>query len=256
MKQLQKASRRRVAAIALDPKVDAVTLGAHGLRGLVPAGWQASLAEHLASPGFRQLESFIAHELAQRTVMPPVADIFAALAQTPLDTVKVVLLGQDPYPTPGVANGLAFSVAPEAKVPASLRNLFAAVQAEYGSEKPLNGDLTRWARQGVLLTNVVWTVRALESNSHQGRGWEAFTSAVLDVVSLNCPSVVFVGLGKKAEAVLSGVKGIARHGVVLAPHPSPLNGSKFAQHVKMTGFFRRIEALLDAQGIPPIVWTG
>jgi uracil-DNA glycosylase len=225
------------------------------LASLLPADWRAALHSHLASKSCVALEEFVGAERSRFDVLPPESSTFAAFHLTPLDDVKVVMLGQDPYPTSGVANGLAFSVAPGAKIPASLKNLLRQLALETGEPLSKSGDLTPWAKKGVLLTNVVFTVRAGASQSHQNRGWESFTDAVLDVVSKCCRHVVFVAIGKPAAQRITQVSGIERHTVLTVPHPSPLNGKKFETHARAHGFFSAINEALRARDCAEIDWS-
>lgn len=234
-----------------------VTAGAPapGLAGLVPAGWRDELATELASPGFQALERFLVEEERSGVrVFPPRGQIFAALAATPLSKVKVVVIGQDPYPTAGNANGLAFSVAPGQRLPQSLKNLFAGLCADTGVPGPTSGDLTPWANEGVLLLNTVLTVRESEPNSHRKKGWEPFTEAVLRRVSEQEGAVVFLCLGNHARAMAERLVDTRRHSILAAPHPSPLNGRKFEETARRERLFSRVNELLAAGGRSGVVW--
>lgn len=210
----------------------------------VPTPWRDVLGEAVTAPSFSELADFLAAEDAAGPVFPTPDERFAALALTPPAGVRVVLLGQDPYPTRGNANGLAFSVRRGAPLPASLKNLFLGLQADTGLPPPTHGDLSAWARQGVLLLNTVLTVREGEPQSHRRRGWEAFTSAVLRHVALG-PPVVFLCLGKPAQALVEKLR--TRHLVLAAPHPSPLNGRAFETHARAQRPFTALNAaLVDA----------
>lgn len=228
-----------------------MTLASH-----MPPRWNAALHPVLASPGFAALEAFLRHEVeAGHQVLPPPAQVFAALAHTPPDAVKVVLLGQDPYPTAGNANGLAFSVRPGVKLPGSLRNLFAGLHADLGVAMPKGGDLSPWAERGVLLLNTVLTVREGDAGSHRGHGWEAVTEAVVrHVASLPGP-VVFLCFGKHAQQLVAPLVDVRRHPVLEAPHPSPLNGRKFVEAVTAQRHFTRVNDLLARAGRGPIDWS-
>lgn len=221
----------------------------------VPASWRTALAPALGSPSFQKLETFLKQELEQGTVFPPTEQIFAALEATSPERVSVVLLGQDPYPTAGHANGLSFSVAPGVKLPGSLRNIFKGLAVELGAALPASGDLSPWARQGVLLLNCVLTVREGEANSHQKKGWEPFTRAVLEHLSTSATPRVFLCLGKPAEKLVMSLTEISRHTVITAPHPSPLNGNAFVQAVEQHRTFSAINAKLVELGRPAITWT-
>lgn len=214
----------------------------------IPPSWKGVLAEAVSAPSFAALNSFLDAEWSAGPVFPPQDQIFAALELTPPEAVKVVLLGQDPYPTAGNANGLAFSVTPNVKIPASLKNVFLGLQADLGIPVPSHGDLTAWARRGVLLLNAVLTVREKEPQSHQKKGWEAFTTAVLRHVANQPRRVVFLCLGKPALKLVESLH--TTHPVVSAPHPSPLNGRAFVDAVTKDKLFTKVNALLDA----PLDW--
>ncbi|MDP3256517.1 uracil-DNA glycosylase, partial [Bosea sp. (in: a-proteobacteria)] len=189
---------------------------------------------------------------AGHVVAPAPERVFAALALTPLDSVRVVILGQDPYPTPGHANGLAFSYVGPPPLPRSLVNIFRERQADLGLAPPPDGDLTPWARQGVMLLNTALTVRegASKAGSHLLLGWGAVTDALIGAVSASRPRVVFILWGKPAQAKRSLVDE-GRHHVLESPHPSPLSASRgfFG-----SGPFSRANAWLERQGEAPIRW--
>jgi uracil-DNA glycosylase len=218
------------------------------LAALVPQAWRPALANVSLAP----LEALLLAEPG--VVLPPREQIFAALAHVAPDDVKAVIVGQDPYPTPGNANGLAFSVSPGVKVPASLRNVFAALEDE-GWPRPTSGDLTPWARAGVLLLNTVLTVRAGEAASHKKRGWEPITTALLRRVNESPGPVVFLALGKPAQAMADALVDRSHHVVLSLPHPSPLNGKAFVVAAKAMKPFTRTNELLVAGGRTPIDWT-
>lgn len=225
------------------------------LAELVPSAWREALEPVLHSPSFAELERFLMAEASEARVFPPREFVFAALARTPPERVKVVMLGQDPYPTHGNANGLAFSVTPGVKVPASLRNLFEGLQVDLGVAKPTSGDLGPWADRGVLLLNTVLTVREGASGSHRKKGWEALTDAVVGVVNRRPGSVVFVCLGAHAKAMVERLVDGTRHAVLSAPHPSPLNGKAFVRAVERERLFSRVNAVLSAAGVGPVDWA-
>lgn len=220
------------------------------LGALVPEAWRPPLREVLGSPAFAALDAKVE---AAADVLPPPATIFAALAATRPSDVKVVLLGQDPYPTPGHANGLAFSVSPGVKLPASLRNLLAGVSADLGCPKLVDGDLTRWARQGVLLLNTALTVSAGQANSHKAFGWSVVTDAVLRHVAALPQRVVFLCLGAQARTLVRPLAG--EQPVLEYPHPSPLSRERFVERAKEGRPFTRINALLAEAGRAPIAWA-
>lgn len=215
----------------------------------LPAGWQALLGDELASPWFRELEGAVEAERAKHTVFPPPGEVFTAFRLTPLDEVKVVILGQDPYHGAGQAHGLAFSVKPGVKAPPSLRNMFKELVVDAGCPMPETGCLEGWAKQGVLLLNTVLTVREGEAHSHKALGWERFSDAVIERLSAREGHRVFVLWGgparKKARLVDT-----SRHSLVEGAHPSPLS----ARHWFGCKAFSAINAALEAHGQAPIVW--
>jgi uracil-DNA glycosylase len=218
------------------------------LKELAPT-WQHDLAAELSKPYFRQLEEYIDAERLAHAVYPPEAEVFSALQLTPLDNVKVVLLGQDPYHGEGQAHGLCFSVGPGVKSPPSLVNIFKELQRDMGCPTPTSGCLVPWARQGVLLLNAVLTVRAGEANSHEGRGWEQFTDAVIHAVNERQRPVVFALWGRYAQKK-GALVDASRHRVVRAAHPSPLSAAKFFGSRP----FSAINQALAELGTPPVDW--
>jgi uracil-DNA glycosylase len=218
------------------------------LRATVPEAWRAVLADALAAESFARLAAFLEEEERTACVFPPRAERFAALAYTPPSAVKVVLLGQDPYPTRGHAHGLAFSVHRGVKPPASLKNLFRGLQADLGLPPPAHGDLTAWAQRGVLLLNTVLTVREGEPHSHRKKGWEPFTEAVLRAVDRGPSPVVLLCLGKAAQAMATRLVDEKRHTVLCAPHPSPLNGKAFEEAARKERPFTRLNEVLTRAG--------
>lgn len=194
----------------------------------VPPDWRPWLTRVTQSERFRSLESFVVAEQASATILPPASQIFQALALTPPEAVRVVLLGQDPYPTPGHAHGLCFSVQPNVRpLPGSLRNIYKELKTDIpGFQPPTHGFLESWARQGVLMLNTVLTVRGGAANSHQKRGWEEFTDEVIRVVNRKTTPVVFVLWGRKAQAKRS-ILTIPPHRLVETAHPSPLSARAF-----------------------------
>lgn len=219
------------------------------MTALAPRGpWRDVLAPVLAADAHVALARFLAAERADRVeVLPPPDQIFAALEQVPPEAVRVVIVGQDPYPTPGHAHGLAFSYRGEGALPRSLRNILVEIATETGEDPAPSGrgDLTAWARQGVLLLNTVLTVRAGEAGSHRRRGWEPLTDAVLQHLAASPRRIVFVLWGGEArkKARLLGPP----HVVLEAGHPSPLS----IRHFRGCGHFTAINAAIDG---PPIDW--
>src|SRR3712207_5233199 len=188
----------------------------------IPSHWRRVLEGETSQTYFLELQKFLAREYETETVFPPAGEVFNALKLTPFDKVRVLLLGQDPYPGPGQAHGLSFSVRPGVAIPASLRNMFKELQKDVGFQIPDNGSLESWARQGVLLLNAVLTVRAGQPNSHKGRGWEKFTDAVIRKLGEKETPVVFALWGKYAQKKTDLIE-TARHKIVPCAHPSPLS---------------------------------
>jgi uracil-DNA glycosylase len=214
----------------------------------IPPAWRAALAPEIEAPWFADLSRFLEAERGTHQVFPPRDETFAALALTPLTEVRVVILGQDPYHDEGQAHGLAFSVRRGVRPPPSLANIFKELEADVGARAPGHGDLTAWARRGVLLLNAVLTVRAHEPNSHRGHGWERFTDAVLRQVAAREAPVVFVLWGAYAQKKAPLVDG---HPVITGAHPSPLSARN--------GFFgsrpfSRVNEALRRAGEPPVDW--
>jgi uracil-DNA glycosylase len=224
------------------------------LTELVPESWRASLADELQGPGFAALEAFLDDEAKVAKVFPPRAQIFSALALTTPQQVKAVIFGQDPYPTEGNANGLAFSVSDGVKVPASLRNIFAGLSLEFGLPKPATGNLEPWAKQGVLLLNTVLTVREGAANSHRRKGWEPITTAVIRAVAAQPGPVVFFCFGVQAREMVAKLVDATKHTIIVTPHPSPLNGSDFIKAVEAERPFSKANEVLEAAGRGAIDW--
>lgn len=217
----------------------------------IPSSWRKQVGGEAGEPYFRRLEEFVAGERERFAVYPAEEETFQALELTPFRKANVVLLGQDPYPGPNQAHGLCFSVKPGVAPPASLRNIFKELKSDVpGFRVPNNGHLAGWARQGVLMLNTVLTVRAGAIGSHRGKGWEAFTDAVIERVNAKKEAVVFVLWGRDAQAK-AGMIDEGRHVVIRGAHPSPLS----ARH----GFFgtrpfSAVNRALKAAGKPEIDW--
>lgn len=216
----------------------------------IEPSWGRALAAEWDKPYFRQLTEFIRNEYARTTIYPPAGRIFAAFDACPFDKVKVVILGQDPYHGPGQANGLAFSVNPGVAIPRSLINIFKEVHDDTGAPIPANGDLTRWARQGVLLLNSSLTVVAHRPGSHQQRGWEELTDEAVVRLALDREGLVFILWGA-AAARKGAFIDRSRHLVLTSPHPSPLSASRgfFGNH-----HFSRANEWLISHNQTPIEW--
>jgi uracil-DNA glycosylase len=218
--------------------------------------WLEPLGLEFQSPHMQSLKHFLAAEQAKgRRLFPEEREWFRALALTPLDRVRVVILGQDPYHGPGQAHGLCFSVQPGIRPPPSLVNIYKELQSDLGIEQPGHGFLEHWARQGVLLLNSVLTVEMGRAASHQGKGWEQFTDAVIRLVNARQQPVVFMLWGRYAQKkamLVDSVENGGRPLVLKAAHPSPLsarNGFFGCRH------FSRANAFLESRGLPPIDWA-
>jgi uracil-DNA glycosylase len=217
----------------------------------IPASWRRQVGGEVEKPYFRRVEEFVGRERAEFEVYPAEAETLQALELTPFRKVSVVLLGQDPYPGPGQAHGLCFSVKPGVRVPGSLRNIFQELKSDIpGFRVPNNGYLASWARQGILMLNTVLTVRAGVIGSHRGKGWETFTDAVIEKVNAKKDAVVFLLWGRDAQSKADRIDE-SRHVILRAAHPSPLS----ARH----GFFgtRPFSATnraLREAGKPEIDW--
>jgi uracil-DNA glycosylase len=218
---------------------------------LIPQGWRPLLEEETRKSYYRELDAFLEKELvAGQVILPAREDIFNALDSTPYDSVRVLLVGQDPYPTPGHAHGLCFSVQPTVRpLPQSLRNVYRELHDDVGCRIPNNGCLEPWAKQGVLLLNTVLTVRAGQANSHQGRGWELFTDRIIELVAAKQTRVVFVLWGRQAQKKRDLITQ-SHHTVVATAHPSPLSVRKFYG----CRCFSRINGDLAEAGMAPIDW--
>lgn len=212
--------------------------------------WRQRLQPEFDAPYFTQLTSFVRQEYAERRIYPPGRLIFNAFDLCPFDSVKVVLLGQDPYHEPGQAQGLCFSVPDGVRIPPSLINIYKEIADDLGVTPPMSGDLTRWARQGVLLLNATLTVREHQAGSHQRQGWEQFTDAVISLLSRERTGLVFLLWGGYARSK-AGLIDSSRHLVLQSPHPSPLSAYHgfFGNH-----HFSRTNAYLQTHGQSPIQW--
>jgi uracil-DNA glycosylase len=188
----------------------------------IEQSWKALLQEEFDKPYFVELTDFVRAEYKSYRIYPPGSQIFNAFNLCPFDKVKVVIIGQDPYHGPGQAHGLCFSVNDGVPFPPSLRNIFKEVNADTGAPIPQSGNLTRWATQGVLLLNATLTVREHSAGSHQRRGWETFTDAVIRIISEQKSKVVFILWGAYAQSKASLIDS-SRHLVLRSVHPSPLS---------------------------------
>lgn len=218
----------------------------------IEEGWKKQLAPEFDKPYFKELTDMVKSEYANPgvRVFPPAKNIFAAFDTTPFDKVKVVIIGQDPYHGEGQANGLAFSVNPGVAFPPSLRNIFKEVSADTAAPTPPDGDLSRWARQGVLMLNSTLTVREHQPKSHAGKGWEQFTDAAVKALNDHREHLVFLLWG--SDAIRKGaVIDRNKHLVLTSPHPSPLSASRgfFGNH-----HFSTANRYLEQHGESPIIW--
>lgn len=216
----------------------------------IEPSWQQELADIFDSDQFARTAEFVRRAYASGVVYPPASRIFAAFDSCPFDKVKVVILGQDPYHGPGQANGLCFSVNPGVRFPPSLLNIFKEIHDDTGAPIPADGDLTRWANQGVLLLNATLTVEADRAGSHQGHGWEEFTDEVILRLSAHRNNLVFILWGSYAIRK-SQLIDPTRHLILTSPHPSPLSAHRgfFGNH-----HFSRANAYLAAHSLTPILW--
>lgn len=216
----------------------------------IEQSWKDALADEFGKPYFESLVRFLHNEKsAGKQIFPPGSQIFRAFDLTPVDKVKVVILGQDPYHGAGQAHGLSFSVPSNVPAPPSLKNIFKEIESDLGIRMSGYPDLENWARQGVLLLNAVLTVRAGEAASHSRIGWEQFTDAVIRYISDNCEGVVFMLWGNFARGKRDLIDS-SRHCVLEAAHPSPLARGAFfgSRH------FSQANSYLDATGRTPIDW--
>lgn len=220
------------------------------IKEYLPENWRNILSEELEKPYFQILESFLEKEYAEQKIYPPKEDIFNAFKYTDYEDVKVLLLGQDPYHGAGQAHGLSFSVLDNVALPPSLKNMYKELETDLGIKSPKNGNLSKWADQGILLLNAVMTVREKSPNSHKGQGWEKFTDAVIKKLNEREKPVIFLLWGayaKKKSALINQNKHIVIEGI----HPSPLSAHN--------GFFgskpfSAINNSLESIGQKPIDW--
>ena len=221
----------------------------------IPESWRAALEPVLKTVEARRLGGWLREqESAGKVIFPPRGERLAALEATPLDSVRVVILGQDPYHGPGQAHGLSFSVRDGVKLPPSLRNIYKEIESDLGTSPPQSGDLTRWAEQGVLLLNNTLTVESGQAGSHAGRGWDAITDACVAAVVEQALPTVFILWGSHAQKKAARVRGLGggdHHFVIQSPHPSPLSAHR--------GFFgsrpfSQANAFLQKHGRGMIEW--
>ncbi|HPJ58643.1 MAG TPA: uracil-DNA glycosylase [Bacteroidales bacterium] len=216
----------------------------------IESSWKSKLSEEFEKDYFIRLSEFVRTEYSAKTVYPPGSLIFNAFDLCPFDRVKAVIIGQDPYHGPGQAHGLCFSVRKGTEFPPSLKNIFKEIESDLGYSPLPDGDLTRWAMQGVLLLNATLTVRAHQAGSHQRKGWEEFTDAAISALNRERENLVFFLWGAYAQKKGESIDR-SRHLVLESVHPSPLSASR--------GFFgnrhfSRCNSYLAENGIAPVDW--
>lgn len=218
---------------------------------MITNDWLGAIQGEFGKEYYRDLYAFVKEEYSKVVVYPPADDIFNAFHFTPLSQVKVLILGQDPYHNEHQAHGLSFSVPiDQQKIPPSLQNIYKELRDDIGCVIPDNGYLKKWADQGVLLLNTVLTVRAHQAFSHQGKGWEQFTDAVIQAVNAQDRPIVYLLWGKPAQAKIPMLTN-PKHLILKAPHPSPLSASRGFFGCK---HFSQTNAFLQKNGIDPIDW--
>lgn len=218
--------------------------------GAIENDWLEAIRGEFGKPYYKELFQFVKEEYSRYVIYPAADDIFNAFHFTPLGQVKAVILGQDPYHNTGQAHGLCFSVKPEVDTPPSLENIYKELHEDLGCYIPNNGYLKKWADQGVLMLNTVLTVRAHQAASHQGKGWEQFTDAVIQAVNQQDRPIVYMLWGKPAQSKIPMLTN-PKHLILKAPHPSPLSAYR--------GFFgcrhfSQANEFLKENGIEPIDW--
>ena len=218
---------------------------------MITNDWLDTLKGEFAKPYYKELYEFVKKEYNTHVIYPPADDIFNAFHFTPLSEVKVLILGQDPYHNEHQAHGLCFSVLPDQpEIPPSLQNIYKELESDLGCYIPNNGYLKKWAEQGVLMLNTVLTVRAHQANSHQGKGWEQFTDAIINAVNAQDRPVVYLLWGRPAQSKIPMLTN-PKHLILKAPHPSPLSayrGFFGCKHFSQTNEF------LMKNGLMPIDW--
>ena len=218
--------------------------------GSVTNDWLPVIEEEIKKDYYKKLYLFLKEEYARQIIYPKSDDIFNALHLTPLSKVKVVILGQDPYHEPGQAEGLSFSVPKGEKLPPSLQNIYKELQDELGCYIPTSGSLRKWAEQGVLLLNTLLTVRAHAAFSHQGKGWEYFTDALIEAVNKEDRPIVYLLWGKAARSKATMLNN-PKHLILESAHPSPLSAHRGFMG---NGHFKKANEFLIANNIEPIDW--
>ena len=218
---------------------------------MITNDWLSVLQDEFRKPYYRKLYEFVREEYDRMVIYPPAEDIFNAMHFTPLHEVKVLILGQDPYHNANQAHGLSFSVPPtQREIPPSLQNIFQELKEDLGCRIPNNGYLKKWSEQGVLLLNTVLTVQAHRPNSHQGKGWEQFTDAILQAVNAQDRPIVYMLWGRPAQSKIPMLTNPG-HLILKAPHPSPLSAYRGFYGCR---HFSRANEFLQAHGAEPIDW--
>ena len=219
--------------------------------GMITNDWLPFVEEEFKKPYYKELYQFVKQEYSRTVVYPPADDIFNAFHFTSLSKVKILLLGQDPYHNERQAHGLSFSVLPEQKdIPPSLQNIYKELHEDCGCYIPNNGYLKKWADQGVLLLNTVLTVCAHQANSHQSKGWEQFTDAIIQAVNAQDRPIVYLLWGKPAQSKIKMLTN-PKHLILTSPHPSPLSAYRGFFGCK---HFSQSNDFLQKNGIEPIDW--
>ena len=216
----------------------------------ISGAWMEALKEEFSKDYYKKLYDFVKNEYASTVVYPKSEDIFNALHLSPLDNIKVVILGQDPYHGAGQAHGLAFSVPRSAAIPPSLQNIYKELEDDLGIPRASHGNLEKWAKQGVLLLNTVLTVRAHQAFSHQSKGWERFTDAIIETVNKKKEPVVYMLWGRPAQLKAQMLNN-PNHLILKAPHPSPLSAHRGFLGCK---HFSKANEFLKSGFIEPIDW--
>jgi uracil-DNA glycosylase len=223
--------------------------GVTDMQTQLPPSWQEKLAGEFKKPSFQKLLTFLDEEAKSHKICPPTPLIFNAFEKCSFDMVRVVILGQDPYPGEGQANGLCFSVSDGVDIPPSLKNIFKEIQTDLGKEMPTSGNLERWAKQGVLLLNTILTVRTGKAASHRNKGWEPFTSAVIRLINEEKEGVVFLLWGNYAQQK-GKIIDTKKHLILKSAHPSPLSVKQFFGNKH----FSQTNQYLQQKGKTPIDW--
>ncbi|MCU4166080.1 uracil-DNA glycosylase [Carboxylicivirga caseinilyticus] len=216
----------------------------------IESSWKELLKDEFEKKYFKQLTEFVRSEYKSQTIFPPASKIFKAFDLCPVNSTRVVILGQDPYHGPGQAHGLCFSVNDGVKIPPSLVNIYKEIHADLGKAIPQSGNLERWAKQGVLLLNATLTVRAHNAGSHQKKGWEEFTDSVIKTLAQNTENIVFLLWGSyaiKKSALIDKNK----HLILTSPHPSPLSAHRGFMGNK---HFSKANQYLAQKGLNEIDW--